>query len=334
MDNFSKWEGPQLQLQFALHAVEWCLMTRIRPIRSLLAVAFALFYAVFAYVPSASAQAPVQESQTTATGESSARPDVEQLIQQSGADVSIAFRSLNGSQELLIHADRGFDDSLAMKIPIMIDLFAQVEARELKFTDTISVQNLFRSVVDDSTYGIDPTSGDSLAPSEGELMTLNQLCEAMITRNSDIAANLLIERLGLASIQDRIHALGADGMVFASGFGDKKAAAKGLKNVATPRALMMLLLALAQNNVVSADASWQMVGLLAHSRLPGSLAAGYVAPVQGAHPSNPSGGAGQHDATIIFGARPFVLVTDVRGIDASASAALVARIAHSLAAAI
>src|SRR5579872_12891 len=275
-----------------LHAVEWCPMTRIAPIH-LLAFALALWLAVFDCAPYAKAQAPVQESQTTATGESSARPDVEQLIQQSGADVSIAFRSLDGSQQLLIHADRDFDDSLAMKIPIMIDLFAQADARQLKFTDAISVHNSFHSVADDSTYGIDPAAGDTLAPSEGQLMTLNQLCEAMITRNSDIAANLLIERLGLASIQDRIHALGADGMVLASGFGDQKAAAKGVKNVATPRALMTLLLALAQNSVVSADASRQMVGLLAHSTLPGSLAAGYVAPVQGAHPSNPPGGTGQ-----------------------------------------
>lgn len=309
-------------------------MGPLPPIRPLLAFAFALCFAQLACVPSATAQAPAQESQATATGESSARPDVEQLIQQSGADVSIAFRSLDGSQQLLIQADRGFDDSLAMKIPIMIDLFAEADARQLKFTDTISVHNAFRSVADDSTYGIDPTSGDSLAHSENQLMTLNQLCEAMVTRNSDIAADLLIERLGLASIQDRIHALGADGMVLASGFGDKKAVAKGLKNVATPRALMTLLLGLAQNNVVSADASQQMVGLLAHSTLPGSLAAGYVAPVQGAHPSNPPGGAGQHDAAIILGARPFVLVTDVRGIDPAASAALVARIAHSLASAI
>jgi beta-lactamase class A len=307
------------------------LMAPLPPLRSFLTFSFALCLASFACAPLANAQAPAQESQTTATGESSARPDVEQLIQQSGADVSIAFRSLDGSQQLLIHADRGFDDSLAMKIPIMIDLFAQADARQLKFTDTISVHNSFRSVADDSTYGVDPSFGDSLAPSEGQPITLSQLCDAMITRNSDIAANLLIERLGLASIQDRIHALGADGMVLASGFGDKKAAAKGLKNVATPRALMTLLLALSQNSVVSADASQQMVGLLAHSTLPGSLAAGYVAPVQGAHPSSQTG---QHDAAIILGARPFVLVTDVRGIDASASAALVARIAHALSAAI
>jgi len=276
-------------------------------------------------------QAPAQESPTSATHESSARPDVEKLIRDSGADVSLAFRSLDGGQELLIHADRPFQDSLSMKIPVMIELFAQAKAQELRFTDTLRVRPIFRSVVDNSAYTIDPASGDDLAHDAGQLMTLRQLCEVMITRDSDIAANILIEKLGLESIQSRIHSLGADGMVLASGFGDEKAAAKGLKNVTTARALMAVLLALAQNRVLDADASQQMVGLLANSRLPGSIALTPTSPA--ANLRAPSGD--QHDAAIIFGARSFVLVTDVRGLsDPRASAALVAQIAHLLAAAI
>lgn len=275
-----------------------------------------------------------QESATSATHESSARTDVEQLIQQSGADVSIAFRSLDGGQELLIGADRPFEDSLALKIPVMIELFAQADARQLRLTDAVRVHTIFRSAVDSSAYTVDRASGDDLAHGAARTMTLRQLCEAMITSNSDIAANLLIERLGLESIQNRIHALGADGMVLASGFGDKKAEAKGLKNVTTPRALMTILLALAQNQAVSADASQQMVGLLAHSLLPGTIVGIASSPSLWQSQRRSAGGE-RHDAAIVFGARSFVLVTDVRGVsDPQASAALVAQIAHLLAAAI
>jgi beta-lactamase class A len=161
-------------------------------------------------------------------------------------------------------------------------------------------------------------------------MPLDQLCEAMITTNSDIAANLLIERLSLEAVQTRLHTLGVDGMVLVSGFGDDKAGAAGLKNTTTPQALMNVLLMLAQNSVVSADASAQMVGLLAHSRLPGSIADNPTTEVASAGAT----GGDQHDAAIILGARSFVLVTDVRGLVASASAALVARISKALAAAI
>ena len=277
------------------------------------------------------AQAAAQQSPTSATHESSARPDVEKLISDSGADVSIAFRSLDGGQELMIHADRSFRDSVAMKLPIMIELFAQAQARELRLTDTIRVHTIFRSLVDNSAYTIDPTSGDDLASDSGQWMSLRQLCELMITRDSDIAANLLIERLGFESIQDRIHRLGADGMVLASGFGDAAAVAKGLRNATTPRALMTILLALAHNQVVDEGASQEMIGILARSRLPGSIAYNPASPA--ARIRTPSGDV--HDADIVFGARSFVLVIDVRGLsDPQATAALVGQIAHLLAAAI
>jgi len=299
-------------------------MRAIAPILAALLFAFG-----FAFAPRVLAQ----ESPTSATHESSARPEVEKLIHDRGADVSLAFRSLDGGQELLIHADRPFEDSLSMKIPVMIELFAQAKAQELRLTDTLRARPIFRSVVDGSAYTIDPALNDSLASDAGKALTLGQLCEMMMNRDSDIAANLLIEKLGLESIQNRIHALSADGMVLASGFGDEKAAAKGLRNVTTARALMVVLLALAQNRVLDADASQQMVGLLANSRLPGSII-GIASSPSLAERQRPSPTGDQHDAAIIFGARSFVLVTDVRGLSPQASSALVAQIAHLLAAAI
>jgi len=273
--------------------------------------------------------AVAQEAPTGETHESSARTDVENLIQHSGADVSIAFRSLDGGQELLIHADRPFRDSVATKLPIMIELFAQAQAGELRLTDVIRVRPIFHSLVDGTAYSVDPASGDELAHNAGQLMTLRDLCEVMITRDSDIAANLLIEKLGLQSIQNRTHSLGADGMVLASYFDDEKAVAKGLRNATTPRALMTILLALAHNEVVDQDASQEMIGILARSRLPGSIA--YAPASQAVR--TPTGDV--HDADIVFGARSFVLVIDVRGLtDPQATAALVGQIAHLLAAAI
>jgi len=291
----------------------------------------AVFAFAVAIAPPATSQQ--QAPPTSATHESSARPDVEAMIRQSGGDVSVAFRSLDGGQELFIQGDRPFQDSLALKIPVMIELFAQANSQQLKLSDTVQVRNLFRSVADSSAYTIDQKAGDSLENATGRLMTLGQLCDAMIKTNSDIAGNLLIERLTLEAVQNRIHSLDADGMVLASGFDDVKAADKGLKNITTPRALMTILLALAQSNVISSDASAQMVGLLANSRLPGSIMGIAVSPsvIENQKPS-PTGD--QHDAAIIIGARSFVLVTDVRGISPGAGAALVARISHALAAAI
>ncbi len=275
--------------------------------------------------------APAQVSQTDPARVSSARADVEKLIQQSGADVSVAFRSLDGTRELFIQADKQFEDATAMKIPVMIELYAQVEARELRWTDPLQVHTSFRSIVDGSMYGLDPAAAGDIAKSAAKTMTLRQLCDAMIAGDSDLAANLLIEKLGIARIHQRMHALGADGMELVAGFGDNKASAKGLKNVTSARALMVLLWALAGNQVVSADASKQMIGLIAHSRLEGGIPG--ITPARAPARRAPFGGD-QHDATIILGAHSFVVVTDVRGLaDPRASAALVAQMAHALSAA-
>jgi beta-lactamase class A len=269
-----------------------------------------------------------QSSQTSATHESSARAEVEKLIQQSGADVSVAFRSLDGTRELFIGADQQFEHATAMKIPVMVELYAEAEARELRWSDPLPVHASFRSIVDGSMYGLDPRADRDVWKSVGKTMTLGQLCEAMITRDSDLAANLLIEKLGIDRIRQRIHALGADGMELVAGFGDTKAAAKGLKNVTSARALLVVLWALAGNQVVSADANEQMLGLIARSGLQRDISG--ATPSQKPAPRR-SAGSDRHDATIVIGARSFVLVTDVRGLaDPQASAALVANIAHAL----
>lgn len=288
-------------------------------VRSALLIGLALVY------PSAA------RSQVGATRESSARAEVEKLIQQSGADVSVAFRSLDGAQQLFIEADEPFEDATAMKIPVMIELYAETDAHELRWSDSLPVHANFRSIVDGSTYNLDADTAANVSVSAAKTMTLRQLCDAMITGDSDLAANLLIEKVGVERIHQRVRALGADGMEFVSGFGDTKAAASGLKNVTSARALMVVLWALAKDGVVSADASQQMLGLIARS--------GLQADISGTAPSRApvvrrSAAGNHHDATLIIGARSFVLVTDVRGLaDPRASAALVARIAHALSAA-
>jgi beta-lactamase class A len=276
-----------------------------------------------------SSPALARDSQTNAARENPARAEVEKLIRQSGADVSVAFRSLDGARELFIGADQQFEDPTAMKIPVMIELYARADARELRWSDSLEVHTTFRSVLDGGTYRLDSGAAPDISMIAGKTITLRQLCDAMIVRDSDLAANLLIEKLGIDSIRQRIHALGADGMDLVAGFGDSRAAAQGLKNATSARALMAILWALANDRVVSPDASKQMIGLISRSRLHGDASGARPAQKPAARSSL---GGDRHDATIIIGAHSFVLVTDVRGLaDPRAGAALVARIAHTLA---
>ena len=77
---------------------------------------------------------------------------VQALIAQSGAEVAVAYRTLDGKSALLIDADKTFHAASTMKVPVMIELFRQAEAGTVKLDDTLLIRNEFRSIVDGSPY--------------------------------------------------------------------------------------------------------------------------------------------------------------------------------------
>src|SRR6266849_6182899 len=136
---------------------------------------------------------------------------VQTLIASSGAEVSVVFRTLDGKDELLIDPDKQFHAASTMKVPVMIELFRQAEAGRLHLEDPLPVVNEFHSIVDGSVYhlSVGDDSDAEVYKSVGQTMTLRALCEAMITVSSNLAANLLIERLGVENIRRTVARLRA-----------------------------------------------------------------------------------------------------------------------------
>src|SRR5258708_40249643 len=139
---------------------------------------------------------------------------IQQRIAASHAEVAIAFRILDGSHEYFFRADDSFHAASTMKIPVMIQLFHQVREGKLHFDDPLVIHNEFHSIVDGSVYKLDPAvdSETDLYKSEGQARTLRQLCDLMITVSSNLATNLMIEKLGVENIRAAVHSLDADGM--------------------------------------------------------------------------------------------------------------------------
>ena len=63
---------------------------------------------------------------------SSAQQQLEKRIAGSHADVAVAFRTLDGKTEWYFHADDSFHAASTMKVPVMIELYRQVQAGKLK----------------------------------------------------------------------------------------------------------------------------------------------------------------------------------------------------------
>ncbi len=186
--------------------------------------------------------------------------------------------------------------------------------------------------MDGSTFTLDPNddSETDLYKAVGQTRTLSQLCDLMITVSSNLATNLLIQKLGVESIRATVHSLHADGMNVLRGVEDNKAFEKGLNNTTNAQGLAVLLEAIAKGEAVDADASGQMVAILERQKFNEGIPAGVPAGVQVAHKTGELTKL-HHDAAIVYAKRPFVLVILVRGMpDIKDSSALMADITRQL----
>ena len=263
---------------------------------------------------------------------SAATIQIQERVQKSGADVGVAFRTLDGKTEWYFRADEPFHAASTMKIPVLIELFHQAREGKLKLDDPLPVKNEFHSLVDGSVYalGAADDSEAELYKAVGQTRTLRQLSELMITVSSNFATNLLIEKLGVDNIRATVHSLHGDGMNVLRGVEDNKAYEKGLNNTTTARGLQQLLEALARGEAVDEDASRQMIEILERQKFNEGIPAGVPPGTRVAHKTGEITKI-HHDAAIVFAPRPFVLVILVRGIaDTKVSAALMADITRQL----
>ena len=262
------------------------------------------------------------------------RARVESLIRKSGADVAVAYRTLDGRQSMLIQPDVEYHAASTMKVAVLIELFRQVRAGTLSLDDQIPVVNQFHSIVDGSPFTLDTSdpSDAAVVRNLGGRMSYRALAEAMITVSSNFATNLVIERVGAKNVQATMVAMGANGLRVLRGVEDNKAFERGLNNATTARALMTLMEAIAKGQAVDKTSSEEMVAILRRQTVNDRIPAGLPADVAVAHKTGEITRI-RHDAAIVYAPRPFVLVVLIRGLDdtkkASTLAADITRVVYA-----
>ena len=273
-----------------------------------------------------------QSAATTTSIDSKVAAAIQDRIAKSGADVGIAFETLDGRLTWFSRSDDVFHAASTMKIPVMIELYHQVREGKLKLSDQLAVKNEFHSLVDGSVFTLNPSddSETDLYKAVGQTRTLDQLCDLMVTVSSNFATNLLIRKLGIDNIRATVASLHADGMDIKRGVEDQKAFDKGLNNTTTARGLATLLLAIANGQAVDAESSAKMIEILERQKFNEGIPAGLPANIRVAHKTGEITKI-HHDAGIVYAARPFVIVVLVRGVeDFKQSGALIADVTRDL----
>jgi beta-lactamase class A len=267
-----------------------------------------------------------------AQGLESARPAVEARIRASGAEaVGVYARDLGRPDSLLVGALTRFHAASMMKVPVLIQVFRDVDAGRLRLDQRIPVVNTFASLVDGSPFHLDAgdDSDSSLYGRVGQTAALRDLVERMITVSSNLATNILIGRVQAARAQATAIALGADSIQVRRGVEDTKAYQAGLNNTTTARDLGVLFAAIADGRAASRASCRAMLDVLGRQRFHEGIPAGLPAGVRVAHKTGWFTGT-HHDGGVVTApdGRHYVLVVLTRGIvDTLASARLIADIA-------
>jgi beta-lactamase class A len=272
------------------------------------------------------------EAQALTASEAKAR--IEKIIAASGAEIAVAYLPLSPDAKpedgILIDQEKVFHAASTMKVPVMIEAFRQAGEGRFSLDDHIPVTNTFKSIVDGSPYSMSVTedSDGEVYKAIGKTMTVRQLVTAAITVSSNLATNILIEKLGAENVRKTVSRLGGDGMVVLRGVEDQKAFDKGMNNATTARALMALMAAIARGQAVSPAASRGMSDILRMQQFNDAIPAGVPADVPVGHKTGNITRI-HHDAAIVYAEKPYVLVVLTRGIaEQKTSAALMAAISR------
>src|SRR2546423_13246977 len=224
------------------------------------------------------------------------------VAQAPATGVGLYYRSLMRPESLLLDANVRFDAASTMKVPVMIQIFRDADVGLLRLDDSLPVHVTFPSLVDESPFAVDKAddSDSTLYGRVAHPASVRELLELMITRSSNLATNILIERVGAARAQASARALGAWSIQVLRGVEDGKAYRAGLNNTTTARDLGVLLAAIAQNRAASPASCREMLRILEAQEFNEGIPVGLPPGTRVAHKTGWIGEVVYHDAAIVY----------------------------------
>lgn len=247
------------------------------------------------------------------------KPEIEKLIATSGAEkVSVAVYDLETKQTFLLNETENFHAASTMKLPIMMEVFRRANDKKLNLLEKVEVKNRFFSVADGSEYRLrrEDDSDEEPYNRTGQTMTVLELVTHMIQWSSNLATNLLIEKVTAEKVNDLAHSLGATNMQVKRGVEDGKAFRAGINNTTTAQDLMVLLKVIAERKFANGRVCDKMIEILSGQQFNDGIPAGLPRDTRVAHKTG-SITKHNHDAAIVYaaGRKPYIIVVLTRGIE-------------------
>jgi len=255
---------------------------------------------------------------------------IQEMIDNSGGIIAVAFEDLKTGDKLFINETIQIHAASTMKTSVMIEVFKQASQRRLKLSDSLLVNNEFKSIVDRSPYSLDiaDDSDDIIYQNINKKMSIRELVYQMITVSSNLSTNILINLVDAKNVMNTMKEIGANQIQVLRGVEDIKAYRQGLNNTTNAYDMLLIMKAIALKQVVSEEACNEMIDILTDQKFNSKIPALLPSDVKVAHKTG-SITSIDHDAAIVYKTpdHPYILVILTKGIeDHKKAEELIARI--------
>jgi beta-lactamase class A len=226
-------------------------------------------------------------------------------------DLGISFYDADTTLQWSYNADRYFHAASTMKMAVLLGVFRQIVRGELSLESQVHVRNRFTSIVNRGTFmlDLDRDADPNVYGHLGKTLTVRELAYQMITTSSNLATNLLVDVIGIETIQYALDELAIDGVKVLRGVEDQAAFEAGLNNEVTANGLLKLLRLIADGKAYSKSASDEMLKIMLDQQYRSGIPAGLPKAAKVAHKTGNISTV-HHDAGIVYleGRKPYVLV--------------------------
>ena len=226
-------------------------------------------------------------------------------------NLGISFYDAETTIQWSYNADTYFHAASTMKLAVLLGVFRQIDRGELNLDAQVHVRNRFTSIVNQEPFMLD--LGRDADPDVyghlGKTLSVRELAYWMITKSSNLATNLLVDVVGIATIQQALDELEIDGIKVLRGVEDQAAFNAGLNNEVTANGLAKLLRLIADGKAYSKHACDEMLKIMLDQQYKSGIPAGLPKAARVAHKTGNISTV-HHDAGIVYleGRKPYVLV--------------------------
>lgn len=225
-------------------------------------------------------------------------------------DLAISFYDFESTLQWAYNADAWFHAASTMKLAVLLAIFRQIERGELALAAEVHVRNRFISIVNGQPFmlDLDRDADPDVYGNLGRSMTVHELARQMITRSSNLATNLLIDIVGVPSIQQTIDELDISGVRVIRGVEDQAAFDAGLNNEVTANGLVALLRTIEERRSWSEESAAAMLQILHDQEFKSGIPAGLPGEARVAHKTGNISTV-HHDAGLVYfeDRRPYAL---------------------------